>query len=172
MLGILLLPRGAAAMGHGKPPSVQCPPNGDVAAVLAAACPCDGAPGSVAPWRNHGQYVRCVVHLRNGLRKAGCFSDDSFRRTVTRCAARSTCGKQKTVLCCRYERGACKGDPNPADGIAAGECSNDASRPCNADPDCITSTVGLARDPAACTNDGGTPVGSGSICSRCPPPAP
>ena len=107
MLAILTLLAGAAAMGkgarHGKSPTVQCPPNGDVAAALAAECPCDGSPrrdGSAAPWRNHREYVSCVVHLRKALRKAGCFRDDSFRRAVARCAAGSTRSKEGTVPGC------------------------------------------------------------------------
>src|SRR5690242_11377576 len=60
--------------------SAPCP---DVAAAVAAACPCAGA------WKNHGQYVRCVVHTRHAMRKAGC-SRDALSGVVV-AAARSTC---------------------------------------------------------------------------------
>src|SRR5207247_4586446 len=49
------------------------------------------------------------VHLRNALRKAGCLTADT-RRTLARCAARATCGKETAVLCCTTETGTCS-DP-------------------------------------------------------------
>jgi len=78
----------AAPAGAKKPEPVECPP--DVLAAMAVACPCDGTlqpDSTVAPWKNHGQYVRCVVHLRNAYRKSGCL-DDTLKRTMARCAAR------------------------------------------------------------------------------------
>ena len=99
------------AIAKGRPQPIPCPP--DVAAALAAQCPCAGTTQpdqSVTPWRNHGQYVRCVVHFRNLLRKSGCLTADD-RPTLGRCAARSTCGKD-TVLCCTYALGTCN-DPMP-----------------------------------------------------------
>jgi hypothetical protein len=99
LFGALAVPTGLLARGPGQP--IACPP--DIAAAVAAACPCDGQPlpsGGVQPWRNHGRYVSCVVRLRNALRKGRCFTDDSQRRTLARCAARSTCGKSGAVLCC------------------------------------------------------------------------
>ncbi len=83
-----------------QPPGpVTCPP--DVGAALAAQCPCDSS-GPGQSWKNHGQYVSCVVRFRNDLRKAGCL-DDTAKRTIARCAARSTCGKAGAVLCCNYD---------------------------------------------------------------------
>lgn len=87
----------------GRPNPITCPT--DVAVALAEMCPCDGKmmpDDSVQPWRNHGKYVSCVVRYRNALRKAGCLTDES-RRTIARCAARSTCGKVGAVLCCSYD---------------------------------------------------------------------
>jgi len=156
-----------------RPEPTTCPE--DIGTALAETCPCDGTlqPDlSVQPWRNHGQYVRCVVHYRNALRKAACFADDSTRRALARCAARSTCGKPALLRCCSYELGACS-DPAPGDLMAAGVCSNDAVLACDTDADCTKSSARLVRDADACTADGGTIVDGGSVCEACPtPPAP
>ena len=89
-------------------PSAECSYT-DAAAVavaVAQACPCDGqtdtAAGQVIPWKNHGQHQRCVVHMRNQLRKQGCPTAN-----IASCAARSTCGKPNRVLCCRVTTGTC-----------------------------------------------------------------
>ena len=163
---LLLLPGLATAMGHGKPGPITCPT--DVPTALADACPCAGKvlpDSSVAAWRNHGQYVRCVVHLRNMLRKGGCLTAD-VRRTLAHCAARSTCGKETAVLCCVSETGTCS-DPAPGDGTAAGTCSNAADRACDVGPDCTETHARIASDEAACTARGGTSAGAGSVCDAC-----
>jgi hypothetical protein len=155
-----------------RPEPITCP--ADVVASMAETCPCDGTllPDlSVQPWRNHGKYVSCVVHYRNALRKADCFTDDSIRRTLARCAARSTCGKTTSLRCCTYELGTCS-DPTPGDLVAAGTCSNDVALVCDTDADCTKSQAHLVRDGDTCTADGGTVVDGGSVCEACPPPAP
>ena len=165
----LTLPALAGAMGRGKPDPITCP--ADVAAFLGENCPCAGKvmpDSSVEPWRNHGKYVSCVVRLRNALRKAGCLTDDA-RRTIARCAARSTCGKEGAVLCCVYEIGTCS-DPTPGDAVPAGVCSNDPALPCDVAADCTKSSGGLAKDEAICAERGGVAVGAGSVCDECPPP--
>jgi hypothetical protein len=122
---------------------------------------------SVAPWRNHGQYVKCIVHFRNALRKSGCLTDDE-RRTIARCSARSTCGKA-TVLCCQYELGTCN-DPMPGDLVKAGVCNNDSTLACDTAADCTKSSSRIAHDATACMADGGVVVdGGGSVCAPCPP---
>ena len=169
VLTMLVLPMTVAAMGHGhgKPGPIPCPT--DVAAALAAQCPCGGTVNSdqsVTPWRNHGQFVKCVVHFRNALRKSGCLTDTD-RRTIASCAARSTCGKE-TVLCCHYVVGTCS-DPMPGDGVKAGVCSNDATLACDTAADCTMSTARIASDATACMADGGVVVdGGGSVCTPCP----
>jgi hypothetical protein len=158
---MLALPIAARAMGHGhgKPQPIPCP--ADVATAIATQCPCDAA-------RNHGQFVKCVVHFRNSLRKSGCLTDVE-RHTIARCAARSTCGKS-SVLCCHYDSGTCN-DPMPGDGIKAGACSNDTSVTCDVSSDCTTSTASLRSDAGTCMADGGVVVdGGGSVCDPCPPP--
>lgn len=157
------------ASAKGRPQPMTCPP--DVGVALAETCPCAGKMmpnGTVAPWRNHGQYQSCVVHLRNALRKSGCLTDDE-RRTIARCAARSTCGKD-TVLCCHYDLGTCS-DPMPGDMVAAGTCSNQPTVACDVSDDCSTSTSRIVHDATVCAADGGVVVdGGGSICTPCPPP--
>jgi hypothetical protein len=162
----LVLPTAAAAMGKGKPQPITCPT--DVASAMAEQCPCAGKmlpDGSVAPWRNHGQYMTCVVHLRNALRKGGCLTADT-RRTLARCGARSTCGKATAVLCCVTETGVCS-DPTPGDGTAAGTCSNAADMACDTSADCTETHAHLASDDAACTASGGVSTGAGSVCDSC-----
>jgi len=107
--------------------------------------------GSVAPWRNHGQYVSCVVHLRNALRKGGCLTADA-RRTLARCAARSSCGKGTAVLCCTTE---------------TGTCSNAAEMACDSNADCTEARGRIASDEAACMASGGVSMGAGSVCDSC-----
>ena len=161
----------AAVLAKHNPPS---PPtcSADVDATLAAACPCPGtmAPdGLVTPWRNHGQYVRCVVHARNALRKGGCVAKASLR-SIARCAAHSTCGKAGApVACCVPMPGNCS-DLMP-DGNAQGTCSNDPTRACDVAADCTEIQVQQVADGAACTMAGGT-LGAGSTCNPCVVPLP
>ena len=153
-----------------RPVPITCPD--DIGVSLGETCPCDGTvmPDlSTQPWKNHGQYVRCVVHYRNALRKAGCFTDDSLRRTIARCAAKSTCGKASKLRCCTYDLGTCN-DPAPGDLTAAGTCSNDGALACDTDADCTKSSARIVRDADSCTNAGGTIVDGGSVCDACPAP--
>jgi hypothetical protein len=156
--------------------SQECPE--DVGAAVAAACPCEGNGNGNGNgnggWKNHGQYMKCVVHLRNDLRKAGCL-DAEAKRTIAKCAARSTCGKEGAVLCCVYDTSGTCSDLLPGDEIAEGVCSNDEEVVCDTAVDCITAKgPKVSRHPEGCTDRGGTVVGTGSVCGGCPipPPAP
>jgi len=157
---LLSVPAGSWSMGngngHGRPQPLTCPE--DVAAAIAERCRCDDQ-------RNHGQYVRCVVRFRNALRKADCL-DAEAKRTIARCAARSTCGKPTAVLCCFTQLGTCS-DPTPGNLMAEGTCSDDVEVACDVDGDCSTTRARIARDEAACTASGGTPGGQGSVCGAC-----
>jgi len=167
LLGALLLVAPARALAQAD----ECPT--DVAAAIGAACPCDGNSAGQA-WKNHGKYVSCVVRFRNELRRDGCL-DAEAKRTIARCAARSTCGKEGAVLCCVYDTSGTCDDALPGDGVAAGVCSNDATVACDTATDCITASGPKVRRHAeTCTDQGGTVVGTGSACSACPipPPAP
>ena len=150
--------------------SAACP--ADVAATLGAECPCPADKNNQS-WGNHGQYVSCVVRLRNDLRREGCL-DAEAKRTIARCAARSTCGKDGAVLCCVYDTSGVCSDL-VVDGNPTGTCSNDAEIVCDTNTDCITSTgPKVKRHEENCTLRGGTVVGTGSVCAGCPaiPPAP
>jgi hypothetical protein len=169
LLALCLAVPGVA--GAKRPEPVDCPTDTDVVGAVAAACPCDGElqpDTTVLPWRNHGQYVRCVTHMRNAYRKAGCLTDD-LKRTMTRCAARSSCGKEGAVLCCTYDLGTCS-DPAPGDATMAGVCSNDGAVACDVAADCTKSSGKVARSSEACVERGGVDVGSGGVCTPCPPP--
>ena len=163
LAGFLALP--IAVSAKGKPTPMPCPD--DVAASLAETCPCEGKmqpDGSTAPYKNHGQYVSCVVHFRNQLRKSDCPKD--ALHTVARCAARSTCGKAGIVVCGLSTTGTCN-DATPGNAIAEGVCSNDGTHACDTDADCTTSRARLVHDDATCAETGGTSVGSGSVCTAC-----
>src|SRR5262245_568200 len=145
--------------------AAECPT--DVEAAIGAACPC-ADDGHGQPWPNHGQYVSCVVRFRNDLRRDGCLNAQT-QRTIARCAARSTCGKEGAVLCCTYDTsGTCD--------LTTGTCTNDATLACLTNTDCITVIKGpkVKRHDINCTEHGGTIVGTGSVCAGCPlpPPAP
>ena len=173
LLGILALPGVMTGTAHakGKPVPITCP--ADVETAVAATCPCAGVvlpDTTTAAWKNHGKYVSCVAHFRNQLRKAGCLTDDQ-KRSIARCAARSTCGKEARVLCCFYDVGTCN-DPMPDDAVAAGVCSNDGTVACDVAADCVKSHSRVEHDDASCVADGGVDVGGGSVCQPCPPPAP
>src|SRR5262245_39095389 len=58
-------------------------------AAIAANCDCAGA-------TNHGQYVKCATEQARAT-----LVNQSCRGAVTKCAARSTCGKPGFVTCCR-----------------------------------------------------------------------
>ena len=127
-------------------------------AAVEAACPCDGLPdglGGTTPWRNHGQYVRCVAHAtRDQLRSVGL-----KRRCVkgmVPCAARSTCGKSDSVACVVTSTDTC----------VSGACSNDSEMACMTDADCTTSSCRVTSA-ARCTALGGV-AGSGSCCTASP----
>jgi hypothetical protein len=153
---LLALPRAAwAAKPNPCPnllfPSGQCAT--DPGAAVAACCDCDG-------FRNHGQYVRCVAHAVNALRKGGCL-DDTAKRSMKRCAARSTCGKPGFVTCCRTLPGQC------VDGICA---KTDPPVSCMTNEECpTTSRCSTKRDADTCLTTGGIPGTASSCCAACGP---
>jgi hypothetical protein len=157
------LPAGVSAK---RPEPITCPD--DVVTALAERCPCDGQhqlDGSVVPHKNHGQYVRCVVQFRNALRKGGCLTRE-LHRTIARCAARSTCGKDGLVVCCLTDMARCD-DPAPGNGTPEGVCGNDDERACDVDADCVSVRGRVARDEDSCVAAGGTVAGAGSVCTAC-----
>jgi len=136
-------------------PGGSCP--ADVGAAVAQCCPCDDP-----ALTNHGRYVRCVAHAVNALRKAECL-DKGARRSLKRCAARSTCGKPGFVTCCRERPGVC-GD----NGLCA---KTDPPVQCTVDEDCPPRVKCSAKRSAEiCTAIGGTPGAPGSCCGACAAP--
>jgi hypothetical protein len=79
---------------------------------------------------NHGRYVSCVAHVVRRLAADGTIPINC-KGKVTRCAARSTCGKDGFVTC-----------QIPTDdcvipvGAATGTCAGDATIVCTTDLDC------------------------------------
>ena len=149
--------RGGGPHGPGGP---ACDPAAvaGVAAAVDAACPCagrdDGA-GGTTPWKNHGQYVRCVAHAtRDQLRTAG-LKRRCVRGTVP-CAAQSTCGKGAAVACVVTATGTCV---NAA-------CSNDPETTCAVDDDCTIRTCAVTTADR-CAGAGGV-AGVGSCCAASP----
>ena len=125
-----------------------------VRAQIANTCVCNSA-------TNHGRYVSCVAHavrdaVANGL-------PTNCKGTVTRCAARSTCGKKTGfVTCCFATPGKC------ANGMCAG-----SDTPCSTDTECPARTrCSVKSSSDHCTAQGGSP-GTGSccdaVCSVTPP---
>jgi hypothetical protein len=154
-LGLLLAPASAWSARPAPCPDLLFPGGEcalDVGAAVAACCPCDGFP-------NHGQYVRCVAHAATALRRADCLDRDA-RRSIRRCAARSTCGKPEGfVTCCVDRPVACEED---------GFCARSKDTvPCLSDLDCPPITkCSTKRDAQRCIDRGGLP-GTGSCCTAC-----
>lgn len=129
-------------------------------ASIAEACPCDGRTddtGAVVPWKNHGQYVRCVARATKAAiaDSAGAVSRRCVKSSM-RCAARSTCGRREgTVNCTTTTSSSC----------VAGACADGSA--CATDADCTETSCSFRPSADACTATGGTP-GSGSCCAPVP----
>lgn len=113
---------------------------------INSKCQCDGP-------SNHGQYVSCVAHVVNGLSACGLLPK-SCKGKVTRCAARSTCGKVGFSTCTPT----CVTDP----ATGAMTCSDDPTVTCTTDADCGKCHI---RQSGTCPAD--TTEGGGSCCPTC-----
>jgi len=90
-LAVLAMPSVAGA--------AKCSDEAAVAAARAAAeatCDCDGS-------GTHGEYVSCVNDVARERVAAGTLPANC-KGEVTRCAAKSTCGKPGFVTCCRVDK--------------------------------------------------------------------
>jgi hypothetical protein len=114
---------------------------------VAAKCRCDTA-------TNHGQYVSCVAHVVRGLAACGLLPTNC-KGKVTRCAARSTCGKDGFVTC-TVPLSTC--DPT------LHTCTDDPAVACTTDIDC-GSRCSTKHSADHCPVDG--VVGTGSCCPTC-----
>ena len=122
---------------------------------LNADCTCGAAD-------NHGSHVSCVAHAVNALARAGDIPNNC-KGKLTRCAARSTCGKAGRTTCLIPTYGTC------VDGL----CAHDGETVCTVDTECVTSVrCKIASSDERCVEHGGSPNGPGTCCSACgvPPP--
>ena len=126
---------------------------------LQADCACDTAV-------NHGQYVSCVAHIVNDLVAEGL--PTNCKGKLTRCAARSVCGKQSRgfATCTTFTYGTCVAN----DGLPS-TCDTDPTIECSADTDCVASTqCRLTRNVAGCELAGGAVNLAPTCCSSCVTP--
>lgn len=138
-----------------------------VEAEVAAMCPCPEAqPGK--PWKNHGRYVSCVATNTNILFKERGIAN-SCKRTIRRCAARSTCGKPGAVRCCLTRDRECIGDTVPGDLNPDGYCERNVDLACDTNADCAVTKCKIQRDSERCLAKGGVDNGTGSCCGGCSP---
>ena len=140
--------------------SVECDPVvlDAIRATVDATCPCagtDDGSGGVAPWKNHGKYVRCVAHAVRAELKAAGLKRRCLRGAVP-CAAQSACGKRGAEPCITATPDTCVG----------GACTNDPTTLCAVDADCTVLACGVT-DPDDCTAAGGV-VRSESCCFGSP----
>src|SRR5512143_2045383 len=88
-----------------------------VQAALDTQCPCSAA-------TNHGRHVSCVAHVVNQLSKSGTIPTNC-KGKITRCAARSVCGKPGFVTCQVPQLGTCD--------TTTGTCVENSALPCLTD---------------------------------------
>lgn len=109
---------------------------------------------------NHGRYVSCVAHAVKRAADGGAIPKNC-KGKVTRCAARSTCGKPGFVVCRIPVYGTCD--------LTTSTCSTGTSLledgSCTADTDCLVETkckVKSSED--RCLSAGGTSDSTASTC--------
>ena len=152
ILAALLLTAGVASATK-----IDCEPSRCAAqAAIAAQCPCPEA-------TNHGQYVSCVAHVVRQLAAQGDVAINC-KGKVTRCAARSTCGKPGFVTC-QIPTSECV----IAEGALTGTCADDPTIVCTGDLDCgAKCKVKSSGD--RCLQAGGFVGLATSCCADCAQP--
>jgi hypothetical protein len=115
-------------------------------------CPCDGQ-------TNHGQYVSCVAHKVRDLARQDP-SIKTCKGKITRCAAKSTCGKENFITCTT---------PVSTCNTTTGTCANDDTVACTVDADCGTKCHTKRAEPGTEATVCAAPgvVGTGSCCASC-----
>src|SRR5262245_50739178 len=108
-------------------------------------CPCTAA-------TNHGRYVSCVTHVVKTLAANPDLVPPNCKGKVTRCAARSTCGKSGFVRCLF---------PTDTCDLATGTCTENPALACTTDLEC-GSRCSTKRSSDTCSAQGGTDGGAGS----------
>ncbi len=120
-------------------------------AISSCGCPDAG---------NHGSYVSCVAHAAKRAASTGTIPTNC-KGKVTRCAARSTCGKPGFVVCKIPVYGTCD--------LTTATCSEGTSLladgSCAADTDCLVETkCKIKSSDQRCTDAGGTSDPSSATC--------
>ncbi len=119
---------------------------------------------SCADQTNHGQYVSCVAHVVNDLVDEGL--PTNCKGKLTRCAARSVCGKQDRGFstCTTSIYGTCVTND---DGTST--CENDPTIACTSDTDCgvVGTRCRITRHPETCAADGGAVDLAPTCCASC-----
>jgi len=105
---------------------------------------------------NHGQYVSCVAHQVKQLSRAGQVPTNC-KGKVTRCAARSVCGKTGFVTCLL---------PIDSCDTTTGTCASNPAIPCTTALDC-GSKCHTKSSATLCTAAGGTVGGGSTCCAAC-----
>jgi hypothetical protein len=152
MLAALVLVAGATLAAAEK---VDCEPARCAAqSAIAEQCP------ACADAANHGAYVSCVAHVVRGLAANGTIPINC-KGKVTRCAAKSICGKPGFVTChiptseCIIPTGA-----------LTGTCENDPTIICSDDFACGT-TCKIKSTGDRCLERGGAVGTESSCCANC-----
>jgi hypothetical protein len=134
---------------------VDCEPARCAAqAAIAEHCPACAEAG------NHGAYVSCVAHVVRDLASKGTIPINC-KGKVTRCAAKSICGKPGFVTChiptseCIIPTGA-----------LSGTCENDPTVVCLDDFGCGT-TCKIKSTSDRCVERGGAVGTESSCCANC-----
>jgi hypothetical protein len=151
MLAILVV---LVWVGGASAVKVDCEPaRCAVQSAINTECSCGAA-------SNHGQYVSCVAHVVRRLAAEGTIPINC-KGKVTRCAAKSTCGKEGFVTC-QIPTDDCVIAP----GQLSGTCAGDATIVCTTDLDCGAKCK-IKSTSDRCTAAGGFVGLSPTCCPSC-----
>jgi hypothetical protein len=147
-LAVLVLVAGATLASATK---IDCEPARCLAqSAIAQQCP------ACAEASNHGAYVSCVAHVVRSLAANGTIPINC-KGKVTRCAAKSICGKPGFVTC---------HIPTDECDLTTGTCVNDPTLTCLVDLDC-GSKCKIKSTGERCEQRGGTVGSENSCCANC-----
>lgn len=124
-----------------------------VQAAIAQECSCETA-------TNHGRYVSCVAHVVKRLSEQGLIPTNC-KGKVTRCAARSICGKPEFVTC---------QVPTDACDLTTGFCAKSPTLACLTDLDCGAKCK-IKSSAERCTDRGGVVGTAPNCCASCGSPS-
>jgi hypothetical protein len=127
---------------------------------ILASCQSASSDGSGSCTGNHGQYVSCVARAANTAVRNDEL-DTNCKGKVTRCAARSTCGKKEGFVTCTIcNPGTC----TIPSGSTAGTC-DDGTTSCTDSSTCppVVDRCSIKSDASRCVVNGGAPAGSTAV---------